>query len=351
MFDELGAGGAPSTEGAQEPTLDQQLAELAASLKNEPAQAQTPTPQGDGKPPAPAASPELGAEPKKEGEQAPPADDLETQLGEIDKNVPAEPKPEEKGPQLTEDQKAVLAHIPNAQSAERLVHVANSHQNFSNAFESGNFQAVEEMFTSWNKQAYEAFQEYLYQKHGEQIVDRWVTENDPKGPGAQTSAAVRNLQNQIRDLQNQLQNRGQQEQSAQQQQQAQARLNEYRGHINGLFERIKFSPADRPFVTALINERVYNNPAVKAAINAGNIEAVNKIFTASIREYVNRDKQVQAGTQATLKGQEQKKAPVQGVATGTEERLPDDINQVPKGQEDSWLDQQLAGLAKFVKRK
>ncbi len=242
--------------------------------------------------------------------------------------------------------------MPDAATAENLRQTAENHKNFSNAFEQGRFEDVEAMFKAWNPAAYDTFLENLYVKHvaSGEWVDRFVAENDPKGPGPQTNKALRTLEKRLSEVQKQLADKesGQQKETAESAQKK--AFVAYSSHVSGLLDQIKFSEADRPWVVSTLNSRVAADQTLMKAIRAGDVNAVNKLFKTTVREYVTRDKALSDSKAAKVELQDKKVLPVGGAAATNDGALPDDIKQVPKGQEDTWLDQQLGKLSRFVKR-
>ncbi len=315
-----------------EPSLEQQLEAL-----------KTPPPEGDGaRPPETAPTgvvPDPAASPVP-GEGGPSNEpDLETALNEI-----VEPTPTDKTqPALTVEQQQILNVVPTPEIAQTLTQYATSYHNFTEAFSRGDFDGVESMFQQWNPNAYDAFLEHVYAKkvaNGE-WVDRWIS--DTENPA---NKGLRQLQNQISQLKQQLTQRSEGETQAQASARQAQNSQGYRNYLDGLFEQIKFSPNDRRWVAADLHNRVATDPAVFKAVSGGNFAAVNGLFKQAVREYVGRDKQANAAQQAQFAAQAAKKAPLTGSSPVAQVgALPDDIKAVPKGKEDEWMDQQLAGLA------
>jgi len=303
---------------AAEPTLEQQLEAL------KPTGAETTT---------------LGTEPTVETKPAEPT--IEAQLAEI-KDEPVDEKPNA----LTPAQQQTLALVPDVQTAQQLSSLANGYQNFTNTFASGDFDGVQKMFESWNPQAFEGFLEHIYNQkvmNGD-WVERFIAD---KEGNPTVNRGMQQLQTKIQQLENKLANREQNENQGWQQQQANATAQNYLTHLNGLFDQIKFSQADRRWVTADIHNLVGANTQVKQAIRSGNLAAVNGIFKKAVLEYTKKDQAAAATTAAELDAQGKKIAPLSAnPLTEAAGALPSDIRQVPKGREDEWLDQQLAGLAK-----
>lgn len=310
----------PATEAtpAAEPTLEQQL----EALKTETTPAAEATPP-EGTPPAEATPP---AEPT-----------IEDKLKEIDE-APTETKPT-----LSNEQQQILNVIPNVQTAQQLATLANGYTNFTQTFERGQFGETLNMLQQWNPQATDAFMEHIYQTKITEWVDRWIAD---KEGNPTVHKGMQSLEAKISQLQSQLNQRNQQE-TEQQRQTRQAQIGQqYQSHLKGLFDKINFSEHDRRWVTADINSRVGADNAVLQAVNSGNMQAVNAIFKKAVTEYVQRDQQQNADKNKVLAAQD-KKAPLIGsnpaVAT---DALPEDIKQVKKGQEDAWVDQELAKLSK-----
>ncbi len=292
-----------------------------------------------GKQPAAVSSPQQAEVPAGDGE----ADPLEDALKEIE-----EDKPEEKPvvPEMTNDQKAILAAIPNAEVATQLYSTVQNYNNFTGAFESRDFEKVNGMFETWDKDAYDAFKDYIYDKHvaSGEWVDRFIAEQEGRGGQHKTTKA---MEKKIADLQAKVDNIGKPPPVNVQAEAEKKAFGEYTAHIESLFEKINFSAADRRWVVADLNNRVAADAKVLAALKAGNPNAANALFKQAVRDYANRDKEVSTDKNDKIKLQTNKKLIVGGGGNqqGTDE-LPDDVKYVPKGKEDSWMDQQLAKLAR-----
>ena len=319
-------------------TLEQQLEALAKETNESSVKDDTTPAGGDGVPPTDAS----------QSGDAP--DPLFAKLDELDKD-PA-PKPEE-GPKLTADQEKILTAVPDVKTAETLYQVAEGYQNFTDALKGGKFQDVDQMIQSFSPEAHEGLLEYLYKANIDGWVERWIAEKEAAKDGktAPVLKGLGALQTRINQLEQQLKNRSNQEQQQQSNAQFETSVQNYSNHLDGLFDRIEFSANDRPWVLSVIHNRVAADPQVKEAIRNGNPAAVNKIFAGAVREYVQRDKAVSEQKGQTLQKQTQHKPPMQTGATVTSGALPDDIKQVPKGQEDNWLDQQLGRLKAKVSGK
>ncbi len=286
----------------------------------------------------------------KPGEVAspPPAATTEDLLEEALKGIDEEkPEDEPAKPALSDEQAAIIAAVPSAEIATQLYAVAENYNNFTSAFESGNYDAVQAMFENWNPSAFEGFLDHIYAKRvaSGEWVDRFIAEQEGKGKEHQGMKAI---QKEIASLKAQLNQKEQGNQSQQAEQAQKQSYEAYTKHINGLFDQINFSAADRKWVTADLNERVRSDPKVLAELKSGKTTAANKLFKDAVREYVNRDKVTAATTEKKIEAQSQKKLPIGGGGASQESPLSDDIRQVPKGQEDSWMDQQLSKLGKKV---
>ncbi len=319
----------PAAPAATEPTLEQQLEALSE------------TPVAPGVTPTPAATAAPAVVPSTATGAVSPSLGEESPLTALDK-ITEDTIPEVKTPALTPEQEQIFRAIPTAAEAQRVAGLADSYTNFTGAFERGDFPAVEQMFQAWKPEVYSQFLDHIYNQKvaSGEWVDRWIQEKEVPNP-------VRNLltplQREIAELKADRDNRKKGEMTAQQYNQQTKVAADYTRHIDGLFDQIKFSAADRRWVTADLNNRVMQDSRVRAALNSGNMPAVNGLFKQAVRDYVQRDQQVAAGQAATLAAQETKKAPLQ-TAPVTDQMLPDDIKQVPKGQEESWMDQALAKL-------
>lgn len=254
-----------------------------------------------------------------------------------------EAKPDEK-PAVSEEQQEILKVIPTAQAAVELYNVAQNYQNFTGALEKGKFGDVEAMLSSWNPDVMDGWMEHIYQKFvgGEnpEWVDRFIAEKEGRGP----DKAVTKLQKELNALKDQLTEKKAVTTQNTEQQRVQASFQEYNRHIDGLFEKINFNKTDRKWVTADLNQRIAADPKILAAVKSGKPAAANALFKAACRDYLNRDKEVVEQTGEKIAAQEKKKLPLGGAGGQDAGTLPDDIKQVPKGQEDSWVDQQLGKL-------
>lgn len=322
-----------------EQTLDQELEGLKTSLKSKempPAAPPNGAPAEQGSAPlvtSPAAEPALAEDP------------LEAKLKEItEPEVQAAPK-------FTAEQEQILRTFPDVQTAQQISSLATGFQNFSAAFEGGKFDSVEQMFENWNKDAYDAFTEYLYNKHvaNGSWVDRWISEKEGNPAATQ---GVRRLEQQISALRSQLEGQNQ-ARATQAQTEANNRVQAaYDGHINSLFDKIEFSPADRRWVMADINNRVGASMAVRQAVQGGNLAAVNKIFKDAVKEYVQRDKETAAVKDQTIVAQAAKKPLIPGAAIVQTGAVTDEqIKAAPKAQRSALLEQQMdEGLSALMSK-
>src|SRR5262245_3025995 len=163
----------------------------------------------------------------------------------------------------------------------QLSDVARSYGAFTNAFATGDFQAVEEMFNDWNPEAFNAFLDHMYQQKMEsgEWIDRWI--NDRQG-GGRGDSRVQGLQRQIQHLQSQIQDRRTQDIGAAQDQ----IVHGYVSQIDSLSKQVGLKEADRDKAHTEINAMVANNPQLRAAINSGNFKAVNRVFKDVVRKIV-----------------------------------------------------------------
>ncbi len=318
------------SEGTPELSLEQQLEALKSPTLD--AGETPPDTAPPGVVPDPAASP-------AQGEGGDPSTELEAALEKIAIDKPVETKDG-----LTPAQQQVLATVPTPEIAQTLHAYAESYHNFTTAFEKGNFAGVDQMFKAWNPQAYDAFLEHVYTQKVEsgEWVDRWITntENPVNKP-------INALRKEIDALKNQLTQRSEGESQAQVQARAAQTATAYRGYVDGLFDQIDFSPADRRWVADALHNKVATDPTLFKAVSNGQFNAVNGLFAQVVREYVNRDKAANATKQAAFAKQAAKVAPIPGSSPVAQVgALPDDIKQVPKGKEDEWMDQEFAKLAK-----
>lgn len=330
--------------------FDQQLNELLG-VKQDPAPATgaesgdgaTPSPNGE-QPPAGSPPPADGA--PKEGADTPAEDDPLKLLEEIkeDEQTQGEPKPEAK---LSPVQEEILQAIPNEERAVQLLQIEKNYGHFTNTMLSGNFDATLKEIEAWQPSVHQGLLEHIYDKFVKNgtWVDRFIAEAEGRGHETQK---ITQVERELQQLKNQLAAERQQVQQTHQQTQAQQReaqnFKAYQDHIGKLFDQIKFSEADRKYVQADLNQRVAGDKKVLDAIRSGKPTAVTALFKEVVREYISHDKLVTGKRQEKEAAQDKKLAPLGGGTAVVENTLPDDIKQVPKGQEDNWMTQQLNKL-------
>ena len=336
-----------STEIA-EPSLDQQLEELFGTSAPAGAPGKDALSESGTTPPAVASPPAVKP---ASGETDPNAEAQETDpLIQALEGIEEEAKPDEtQKPQLSDDQAQILQVVPTIQTAQALYTTAENYRNFTQAFEGGKFDQVEQMFSKWNQPAFDAFLNHIYTKKvaSGEWVDKFIAEQEGQG---QQHSAITSLQRQIQELQNSLKEKetnNEQQALTQRQKQTFAAYNQ---HVHSLFEQIKFSEADRPWVVATLNNKVVSDPKLLSAVKTGNMTAVNSAFKEVVKSYVLRDKAVKVAEGAKIEAQSNKRLPVGGASAEVsgEQALPDDVKQVPKGKEDDWMWQQIGKLKKIV---
>lgn len=318
-----------------EPTTDEQLEALLSTSKPA-APAVVASKPGD--PP-----PEVVASPSKEGEENP----LLKALDEISDGEEETPAPEGKGA-LTADQQEILKVIPDIQTASNLYGVVENYNNFTQALQAGKFDDVEEMLSSWDKNVIDGWLEHIYEKKvaSGEWVDRFIAEKEGRGP---ENKGLTKLQNEMKELREQLAEKKNVNTKAEQEQATNQAFVNYNKYINSLFDQMDFSKADRRWVAVDLNSQVAANPKVVAALKAGNLSAVNKLFKTACRDYIERDKVVVAEKDAKIEVQSKKKLPLGGGGGEAEGALSDDIREVPKDKVEVWVDRQLGKL--FSKKK
>lgn len=274
----------------EELSMEAQLAELEKSIK---AEEETPATEEQPK-----------AEDKPEVKPEPTLDD---QLKEIEEPQ-VEPKVEQ--PTLNDDQKAILSLVPDKATAENLSHVAQSYHNFTSTLEKGDYNQTIEMLQKWNPKVVDGLLEHIYSQKIEEWTDRWIEEQQNPAHKHIRSLAT-STEQRIAQLEEQLAAERQAKVATSQKESQAATQQAYDNHKAELFNKIKFSEADRPFVEAVIDRKVAKDPAVQAAIMKGQLNAVNTIFKAAVREYVERDKAATTAKEKVLDKQAAKVAPVQ----------------------------------------
>lgn len=300
------------------PTMEQELQALFKSEEG------TPTPEVK-------AEGEAVTEPVKEENQTP---DINSQLDEIAKDGET-PTPE--APKLSEEHQRILSAIPNLQSAQQLAQNSQYFEQLNSAIANRDFDTVETMFAA---DAFEDFREHIYKKYGESFVDRWVAEKEGTAP---IHKGMTSLERRIQQLESEKAAQHNQT-TTQQQKAAQAKVSQdYVNHIGGLFDKISFSANDRRWVFADINNRVAADPHVRAAINSGNIRAVNKIFSEAVKEYSEKDQAQQIKKETTLAAQDQKKplASPGAVAVQSDKITDETIASAPKEQRSALLERKM----------
>jgi len=328
-------------ETSTELSIDQQLDQLFKDTGS-PDPALSPDPKAElGTKAQPATSP---AEPAKpEGETPTEEDPIEKALKEIED--PKEDPPEVK-PTLTPEQQTIFKAIPDAQTAVQLLKTVENYSNFTSAFEARDFKNVETMFTNWDKDAYEAFLDHVYAQKvaSGEWVDRFIAEQEGRGT---EHKGMKALEQKIAKLEGKLTEKERGNQRETQAAESERVFSEYNKYVDGLFDKISTPKGDRRLIALDLKERVANDPKVIEAVRKGNMTALHGMFKTAVREFNNRDKEVAETTDTKIAQQLQKKPPLSGGAGGvTDGDLPDDVRQVPKGQEDTWLNQQLGKLAK-----
>jgi hypothetical protein len=335
---------ADETQGT-EVSVDDQLEALLGGKETKDSGAK---PDASGKP---------GEQPAVADASQPPAetpteDDPLKKLDAIEEDGKETPKEEAKSA-MTEEQALILRAIPTGADAMALYETQKSYDVVVATFETGNLEQVEAMFKAWNPAVFERFMEDIYQKKvaSGEWVDRYVGEADPEK--AETFKRQSVLEKKVEALQRQLEQENQRKQQQAAQGGEQQAFKAYNDHVHALFDQINFSKADRRWVVSELNAKVAGDPKLISEIKRGNLKAVNGAFKAVTREYLTRDSEITKQTETKVEAQEQKRAPLGGGA-GTKvesEILPDDVRQVPKGKEDSWMDQQLAKLPGFGGKK
>lgn len=309
---------------------------------------------GTSKPAAPAvvadkgATPDLSAKPAAAASPQPvetptEEDPLLAALDAIEEEKEA--KPEEGKAGVSEEQQEILKVIPTATAAVELYNVAQNYKNFTDTLQSGKFSDVESMLKDWNPDVLDGWLEHVYKQKvaSGEWVDRFIAESEGKGPDKE----VTKLKREMAELKASLTEKKAANTQSDAQKQLQESFQNYNKHIDGLFDKINFNKADRRWVTADLTTRISADPKVLAAIKGGNASAANKLFKDACREYLTRDQEVVQQNGEKITGQERKKLPLGGAGSETT-AMPENIKDVPKGQEEKWLD---AGLAKLFGKK
>ncbi len=294
------------------------------------------SPTGD-QPGSTDASPETPAE----------TDPILAALDEIEEDAVV--KPEDNKPALSSDQQAVLQAIPDIQTATNLYAVVDGYNNLTKTFESGDFDNVEKMFESWNPEVLENWKEHMYKKYvsSGEWVDRFIAEAEGKG---QENKGLTKLQKEFNALKASIEEKKTVNAKDEAQKAVQASFQAYNRHVDELFEKVNFNKADRKWVVADLNARVAADPKAMTAVKSGNVKAVNALFKAACKDYVNRDKEVVTGTAAKIETQEKKKLPLGGGA-GSEDTVPDDYSAIKVGDEEMREKSMLKQLGNLFKSK
>lgn len=317
------------TATVETPSLEQEL----STFLNPPADKSAPS--GDTATPEAASPSELPAPETKEEAPAAEPSDIDKKLAEIP-DAP-EVKEEAKSP-LTDIQQQILAAFPNPETATQVVTESGYFQQLNTALQNNDFETVEQMFAP---EALEGFKEHFYQKYATEIVDRWIAEKEGTAPVQKGMSA---LERKIAQLEQRLAERDNAAVKETQQAQRQRLTSEYNTHLNSVFDRFNFSPADRRYVAADITDQVSRDPRLMSAYQSGNMAALNTVIKKAIHDYSVKDQQSAKQTQQTLQRQEQKKPLVQGQTASVIDSLPDNVKDVPKGKEDAWMMEKLNKL-------
>jgi len=306
-----------------------------------------------------------------EGEDASDASETPEELTEREKQLKAlddldkpegEQKTEDKEkpqtPALTEDQQIILNNIPDRHTAETLVSIANNHVAFEEAFESGDFERIDNMFTHWNKQAYEAFEEHLYQKFVGKDgvwVRRFIAEQDAKANGNEFELKKQSaLERKVQELEAQVKGRQQQETQAEAQRREQQVYTNYQNELERLFTVVGITDdADKKFIKATINSEVVSNKKVAQEIRQGNYKGLTQIYKANSNTYLTRDKAFTKSTEKKIDDQTKKKVPLGGGGSPTQQptTADHDFKGVKRGDEDTALESKLGNFFNKFRKK
>lgn len=263
--------------------------------------------------------------------------DIEKALAEIP-DAP-EVKDEEK-PAVSPEQQEILAAFPNKEVAQGVLRESQIFQQLNTALQNSDYDTVEQLFDG---KALEGFLEHIYTKHvaSEEWINRWIAEKEGTAPVHKGMSA---LEQKLARLEAKLAEKDS-ETSKQSQQKFEADLRQsYFTHVDGVFNKFNFSPADRRYVLADISGKISSDPQLLAAYRSGNMQALNTIIKTSIRDYSTKDQVKHGETQKVLEKQEQKRPLIQGQAAQFTEELPSDVKQVPKDKLDQWQTQELQKL-------
>ena len=246
-----------------------------------------------------------------------------------------EPKAEE--PAKSTDFEKVLTEVAP---------LVEGYQTFTQAFEGGDFEGVEQMLEQFAPEAHKAFMSHLYAKYIDKWTDRWVEEKEGK-----RDPRVSVLHGEVEKLKQALADRTRREQSSETRAQLAQTARNYNTYLEGLFNRVNFSKADRRWVGAEINNQIAATPALVQAVRENKFGGVAKVFKNVLTEYVGKDKAAGAAVSSLRAAQAVKQPPIQSAPVVEMEGIPDNVDDVPKDKLDSWLDMQLAKLKRAGGRK
>jgi ribosome-binding protein aMBF1 (putative translation factor) len=333
-------------------SIDEQLEALGKETGSAPAKgaaaAEGTPPTADGTKPA-GAPPPAGV-PAKDG--TPPADektDLEKALDDLKEDDGTEGKDGKPpaAPAVSEEHQMILRAIPDATTAINLHKTSELYNTVVQTFESGDLEQIEKLF-DYNPAVLDTMLENIYEKYVKN--GDWVTRfiDDVEGRGHQNKGLTR-LERTVQTLQNQLKAKEQQEQQSQSKAVEVQAFQKYNAYVHDLFDKIKFAEADREWVVTALNAKLAASPELIRAVKNGDLSKIIPTFKTTVRNYALRDKQNATTTNEKIDLQTQKKAPL-GAAGGTVDTttIPDDVRQVPKGQEDAWEDSMIGRLKQKV---
>jgi len=330
--------GTQPTDAVIEPEAtetDTALADLEKALNGE-------------EPAKPAAEPPKDAPGDKPAEDAPKEKTIDDLLGEIEEPKPAD-KPAEV--QLSPDQKQILDTFQNPQEAAQALSLANSYMNFTGTMAKGDFASTEKMLESWNPEVAEGLKEYYYDKYvrNGDFVDRWIAEKEGRG---EENKDVRALKGEVNKLKTQLESRKAEETNQQQTAQFQQTVQGFVAHVDSLLAKVGADDTDKQIIWSMVNAKVSADQNLKSKIHSRDYKAVNTVFKEAAKTYFTKNKVAVTTREVKQDAQAQHKPVVQAgtMQELSEQALPADIRQVPKGKEDAWLDQELGKLAKGRKK-
>lgn len=257
-----------------------------------------------------------------------------------------EPKPEEKKESaLSDEQALILKSVPNAETAATLYQIAEKYQSVVDVLQNGEFADFEGMLTNWNPQILNGLIEHIYQTRvlatGE-LVDRFIAEKT--GQGEQHNVLTQ-LKKEMNELKGTLRQQGQQKTAQAAQTADQRSMAAYIGHVEALVAQ-HAPEKDREFILNTIHTRVAKNDSVRNAIKGGNLKVAGRVAKDVLTAFFNRDKETKDEGAAKVAVQLQKQPLLGGGGGSPDAGIPEDVKDVPKGQEDAWLMQKLVGLKK-----